>query len=139
MSYKACEICSKTDVETFVVSSTIGPMSCNYCSVCAAMGAEPKGLEEFAGDYVTYNSLTDSYMFGGKVREIVLKTGEKFKTRKEYLDFNKPRIKGVETASWKTNVGTERGKFKLDESMKNCELQNEKEEAISLVGKYINF
>lgn len=126
-TYRACEVCGKTDVETAVVSSTIGPMSSNYCSVCSAMGAEQPGLEEFVGEYVTYNSSKDSYMFRGTVREIVLKTGERFKTRKEYLDFQKIRIKSVESADWNTNVGTDKAsknKFVLDKSMQNCDLNS---------------
>lgn len=116
MKYRACEVCGQTDIETFVVSSTIGPMSCNYCSVCAAMGAEPKGLEEFAGDYVIYDSLTDSYMFGGKVREIVLKSGEKFKTRKEYLDFQSTTI-----IEYDNSRKSDKKRFIWDDSWRNCE------------------
>lgn len=44
--YRKCEICGKTDVETRVYGSGIGPVSFNYCTICVIANAEPKELME---------------------------------------------------------------------------------------------
>ena len=90
---RPCEICSKTDLPTAVVSSTLGAMSNNICYCCSAMGAELAGMQDLFGDYVLYNKSTDQYTFNDKPLELKLKDGSIFKTRAEFVKhFNKDNI-----------------------------------------------
>ena len=58
---RPCEVCNKNDVPCTVASSTLGAFSFNYCQICNAIGAEPAGMQDIAGLYITYNSNDDSY------------------------------------------------------------------------------
>jgi hypothetical protein len=61
---RACEICGKNDVLTNVHSSSIGPVSCNYCQCCDIVRAENKFMQEFVPDLVWYNKKDDKYYRG---------------------------------------------------------------------------
>ena len=85
---KRCEVCSKDDMPISVASSSIGAISFGYCHICLAMGAEPRGFEEFAGDYTKYEPKEDIYVDkDNKPIFIELNNGLKFKTRREYIDY----------------------------------------------------
>lgn len=86
---RKCEICQHDDIETMVHSSSIGAISFNYCYVCSAMGAEPKGFDEISQEYVKFNPEEDKYYLGIKYLPIELKNGKKFKTRKEFVNYLK--------------------------------------------------
>lgn len=99
---RPCEICGKSDVSTFVCSSTIGAVSFNTCLVCAGVGAEPKGMIEIIGepgkvaDYLCYYDIaSDSYINynTGKIRPITLKNGDSLQHRKEYVAILKKHSK----------------------------------------------
>lgn len=87
MSYRACEVCGKNDLETHVFTSTIGAMSYNYCKCCLSMSSEPSGLENLVGTYITYDKLSDSYRYGLVIVPIKLKSGSEFKTRTEFVNY----------------------------------------------------
>lgn len=84
---RPCEICNKSDLQTFVVSSGLGPMSNNVCVCCSAMGAELPGMEDLFGSYTLYNPINDNYIYGDKILEIKLKNGSIFKTRSEFVKY----------------------------------------------------
>ena len=78
-----CEVCGHDDIETYVASSTLGAVSFNYCLICGAVGAEPRGFEEISGDYITYDKEADRYKFQEKFLDIDFKSGASIKTRTE--------------------------------------------------------
>lgn len=43
-----CEVCGNNDYIAGVASSVLGPCSFNYCQICLAMRADPKGWIEAA-------------------------------------------------------------------------------------------
>ena len=86
---RPCEICSKDDLPTFVISSGLGPMSNNVCVCCSAMGAEIDGMQDLFGDYLTFDKLSDSYKVKDKVYCIQVRDGSSFETRSEFVNHYK--------------------------------------------------
>ena len=84
---RPCELCNKTDLPTFVLSSGLGPMSNNICVCCSAMGAEMSGLEDLFSDYMTYNCKEDNYVVKDTEYAIQLKDGKSFDTRSEFVKY----------------------------------------------------
>lgn len=84
---RACEICNKSDLPTFVSGSGLGPRSHNICVVCSAMGAEMSGMEDLFGDYMTYNPKNDNYVIKDTEYNIQLKDGVSFETRSEFVKY----------------------------------------------------
>jgi len=84
---RRCEICGKNDIECLVMSSSLGGGTFNYCLACACAGAEPSGMKEVFGGYITYNSNDDCY-YDESDNLFTFKVGENsFKSRKEYKDW----------------------------------------------------
>lgn len=83
---RPCEICGKSDMPTMVVSSSIGAFSMNYCSICAAMGAEQLGFQK-EYNCNSYNTNDDMY-YDKSDNHIPIKTnsGLVFNTRSEYIE-----------------------------------------------------
>lgn len=86
---RACEICSNSDMDAFVVASSICAMSFNMCSVCIAMGAEQSGMEDILGKYPTYNKDEDVYC-NSQGNPVMIRTndGHEFRTRSEFVAFH---------------------------------------------------
>lgn len=83
---RACEICRKNDLDSYVLSSSIGGFSQNCCVACAGMGAEAKSFsEEYNSNY--YNEIEDNYYNskGSKI-DIVVKSGKIFENRAAYVE-----------------------------------------------------
>lgn len=86
---RPCEICSKDDLPTYVVSSSLVAMSNNICLCCSAMGAELDGMQDLFGDYLTFDKLSDSYKVKGQVYNIQVRDGSSFETRSEFVNHYK--------------------------------------------------
>ena len=86
---RPCELCNKSDLPTFVVSSSLGPMSNNICICCSAMGAEMPGMTDLFGDYMTYSFSTDDYNVKNVNYQIQIRDGKSFKTRSEFVNYYK--------------------------------------------------
>ena len=84
---RPCELCNKTDLPTFVLSSGLGPMSNNICVCCSAMGAELSGMEDLFGNYMIYSSVNDNYVIKDTECIIQLKDGNSFDTRSEFVKY----------------------------------------------------
>jgi len=84
---RPCEICGHSDLDSYVVSSTLGGFSQNVCVCCNAMGAE---ATSFSKEYKSnsYNSNDDMYYDSSDNHlSILLKSGVKLNTRSEAVNY----------------------------------------------------
>jgi len=78
MSDQHCFCCGQSDVPTYTCSSTVGPISLQYCDECLAKGAEPHSLYDLLGDKVEY--------FSDSALEMITFHEGEYKTVREYLE-----------------------------------------------------